>query len=61
MSRHDPEEVKQANIEYKANFLWPYTDGTLENYLYEFANAGTEEYRKIMYDAIKSKFDSERF
>jgi hypothetical protein len=58
MSRHDPEEIKKANeIVYKADFLWPHEQGTLEDYLYEFANAHTEEYRKIIYDAIKSKFD----
>jgi len=53
MSRHDPEEIKRVNPEYKADFLWPAEDGTLESYLYEFANAGTEAYRKEIYLAIK--------
>ena len=58
MSRHDPEEIKRSNEPFcKANFLWPNKDNSLECYLYEFANAKTEEYRKMVYDAIKSKFD----
>ena len=60
MSRHDPEEIKRANPEYRANFLWPVQEDTLEYYLYEFANAGTETYRKFIYEAIKRFIKRER-
>jgi regulator of replication initiation timing len=41
--------------EYKANFLWPNIEGSLEMHGYEFANAGTEGYRRIHWDAIVCK------
>lgn len=32
---------------YKANFLWPYDEGSLQQAGYEFANGRTEAYRKV--------------
>lgn len=37
---------------YKANFLWPHEDGSLEQLGYEFANANTEEYREEVWKEI---------
>lgn len=34
---------------YRANFLWPHTDGSVEAMGYEFANANTEAYRKMVW------------
>jgi len=31
--------------EYRADFLWPHDDGSVEEAGYEFANARTEDYR----------------
>ena len=45
---------------YKANFLWPAEDGSIEFMLYEFANARTEEYRKLQYDIIKTELSQLR-
>lgn len=38
--------------EYKANFLWPHEDGSVEQAGYEFANAQTEAYRKQWWDIL---------
>ncbi len=38
--------------EFKANFLWPHEDGSIEQLGYEFANAKTEEYRKEIWSEI---------
>lgn len=46
----------QPKPKYKANFLWPYESGSLEELLYEFANAKTEEYQKAIYLGIKYGF-----
>lgn len=32
--------------DYKADFLWPHEEGSVEQAGYEFANAKTEEYRE---------------
>lgn len=39
----------------KANFLWPHSDDSLDQFLYEFANTKTEEYRKEIYNSLKDK------
>lgn len=33
----------------KANFLWPHANGSVEAMGYEFANANTEAYRKLVW------------
>lgn len=38
--------------EYKADFLWPYEIGSIEEAGYEFANARTEEYRKMWWKLL---------
>ena len=40
---------------YKCDFLWPCEDGSLDQMLYELANARTEEYRKVWCDNIRSR------
>jgi hypothetical protein len=37
---------------YRANFLWPYEDGSIEALGYEFANGKTEAYRKEVWEAL---------
>lgn len=37
---------------YLAEFLWPHDCGTIEQAGYEFANARTEEYRKLWWDIL---------
>lgn len=41
---------------YKANWCWASED-SMDGLLYEFANAKTEEYRKAIYDCIKSSMN----
>lgn len=43
--------------EYKAEFLWPHEDGSIEEAAYEFANANTEEYREIWWNILKERFN----
>lgn len=38
---------RRNKADYKANFLWPHEEGSLAQAGYEFANGGTEEYRKV--------------
>lgn len=37
---------------YKANFLWPHEDGSIEQAGYEFANATVEEYRQEWWEEL---------
>jgi hypothetical protein len=41
--------------EYKADFLWPHQDGSLEQLGYEFANAKTEKYRREIWVELISR------
>ena len=46
---------------YKASFLWPHEDGSIESLGYEFVNAKTEEFRMHMWDALcKAMFEKGR-
>ena len=38
--------------EYRAEFLWPHEEGSIEALGYEFANAKTEGYRQKIWDAL---------
>jgi len=38
--------------EFRANFLWPYEAGSIENAGYEFINGRTEAYRKQWWDIL---------
>lgn len=38
--------------EYKANFLWPFKEGSVEEAGYEFSNALTEEYRELWWNKL---------
>lgn len=40
----------------KADFLWPYDDGSVEEAGYEFANAKTEAYREEWWDILVERF-----
>lgn len=40
---------------YRANFLWPFVDGTIEEAGYEFANGKTEGYRKAWWKILKAR------
>jgi len=44
----------KCKVEYRANFLWPHEDGSLEQAGYEFINGYTEEYRKQWWEILKS-------
>lgn len=48
-------EGREGKKEYKANFLWPPSNG-LDSLLYEFVNCGTEDYRQMQYEHIKKHF-----
>lgn len=42
----------------KANFLWPHDENSKEQAGYEFANAQTEEYRKLWWDILTESLKS---
>lgn len=44
--------IKAKNPKYSANFLWGFSDGSIEALGYEFANAKTEEYQKECWSAL---------
>jgi hypothetical protein len=48
-------DLAQQTLEYKADFLWGYGDDTPEMYGYEFCNARSEAYRRVMWDALVAK------
>lgn len=37
---------------YRANFLWPHAEGSLQQAGYEFANGMTEAYRKVWWKIL---------
>lgn len=39
--------------EHNCNFLWPFAEESLEQAVYELANAKTEEYRQEMWNKIR--------
>lgn len=41
-----------AKAEWKADFLWPCEDGSVEEAGFEFANAKTEEFRRIWWSIL---------
>ena len=43
----------REEIKYKADFLWPHDEDTVESLLYEFANSKADSYQKFIYDEIK--------
>lgn len=45
---------------YKANFLWPFASGTVEEAGYEFANARTESYRKSWWKILIARMKKEQ-
>ena len=48
--------VKKAmQPEARANFLWPYDDGSVEEAGYEFANAKTEAYRRQWWEILVAR------
>lgn len=54
--------VKKAarrETEFRANFLWPYEDDSIENAGYEFANGKTEAYRKQWWDILVERISQE--
>lgn len=46
---------------YKADFLWPNNEGSIEEAGYEFANAQTEEYRKQWWDILIDRVRRDTF
>lgn len=47
----------QSCIKYRANFLWPYGKGSIEEAGYEFANARTERYRKKWWKILVKRIE----
>lgn len=44
---------------YKADFLWGFDEGSIEEAGYEFANAINEEYRKVWWENLKDRIRAE--
>lgn len=44
---------------YKANFLWPHKEKSVEEAGYEFANARTEGYRKIVWGVLLERIKAQ--
>jgi hypothetical protein len=49
-----------CDIDYKANFLWPHNDGSIEESGYELVNGRTEKYRKQWWDILLERIESEK-
>lgn len=49
----DKKEYDESD--YCANFLWPHDDDSIEEAGYEFANGGTEAYRKLWWDILRNR------
>lgn len=49
--------MKDNDKQYRAEFLWPHEEESLEALGYEFANAETEPYRREIWNEIVSKID----
>lgn len=45
----------KSNGNYRANFLWPFEDDSIEEAAYEFANGKTEAYQKEWYEILKER------
>jgi hypothetical protein len=43
---------KKTKKKYRANFLYPFEDDSVEEAGYEFANGKTEEYQKLWWDIL---------
>lgn len=56
-SNHTPEQ-RGVDANYRANFLWGFSDDSIEMIGYEFANGKTEEYLKVCWDALLDKVKS---
>jgi len=48
-------QVAGSAPEYRADFLWPYDDGSVEEAGYEFANARTEAYRREWWTILRDR------
>lgn len=48
-----------ADSQYRANFLWPHDDDSIEEAGYEFANANTEAYREEWWLLLKDRIRME--
>lgn len=49
------EMVRQRD--YKANFLWPHKEGSVQQAGYEFVNGGTEAYRKVWWRILLRRLE----
>jgi len=45
-------KIEEERDKYRANFLFPNEDDSIEMHGYEFCNGRTEDYRKLHWDAI---------
>ena len=45
-------------MKYKADFLWPHENGSIEEAGYEFANGQTESYQKVWWDILLVRLKS---
>jgi len=43
--------------DYKADFLWPFDDGSIEEAGYEFANGQTSEYQKLWWKLLNLRIE----
>jgi len=51
---------EKEKSKYKANFLWPYEDDSIEEAGYEFANGAIEEYRKLWWDILIKRISDKK-
>ena len=48
-------ELQRYRNNYRADFLWPFESGALNEAAYEFCNAATEEYREEWWVILKAR------
>lgn len=46
---------KDPSKNYRADFLWPFKQGSIEEAAYEFANGTTEDYVKLWFDILVTR------
>ena len=46
-------------MSYKADFLWGFSDDSVEEAGYEFANANTPEYQEMWWDILKTRLQQQ--
>lgn len=49
-----------SNKKYRANFLWPCADGSIEQAAYEFANGYDEEYLHMWWDELCTRIRADQ-